>query len=780
MHTFIKSWAQGVIRGRWLVLTLAIVGLGLAFIPMDRLYYDNANERFFVKGDPNLKAFNQLLERFGDIEYLSIGLEAPEGKDVFEPRVLAAVDRLTRFLLEQPQVTQVRSLTRYEYTHSEGAMMATDELLPSLTDPDLIERARQQIQQQPMALDTLVTRDLQHTRIAARVRYQVGSSEGKVTLMGQVRDFLAQHDFEALGIELHLSGQPVFDEQFEVLTKHDQSWINPTMAVVMIVILFFSFRSLSAMLLPWVVIGSGITYVTGIQATLGWPHSVVESALVPALIIIGIGISVHVLVEFYHARAEGLTPEQAAETTIVRLWLPAFYTALTTAAGFLALGITELLPMQQFAWLGAIGAMTLFVVALTLLPAALSFIKPFSQRTQRAVNQSIIARFTRRLPHFTYRWRHTLVMAGAVLLVTSLALLPRLEIDSNFITYFKEDNPTRQDLEYFNRHFRGAQNIDIMIDSGAEGGIHNPAFLRKVESLQQWLEALPQTGAINSLVDFHKEINQALHYDDPEWYRLPSERAMAAQFLLLYDNTGPNEDFTDAKDFYERYLRLAVPVTNMAASDTRALLEKIEQHLQAQHPQLPVQMTGSLVMYNAQDLYINNGMSRSFLMALGLIALAFVVLFRSFKYGLIALVPSVVPILMTGALLVLLGIPLNLGTMIVGAMTMGIAVDDAIHVLNRYLRAKHRGISTEAAIAQALNESGRAVIFTSVVLVSGFSVMLLGSFIPYIYTGLFAATIMALALLGDLIFLPALLFWVDAKAGQENTYSPAPPKELQP
>src|SRR5690606_30828957 len=138
-------------------------------------------------------------------------------------------------------------------------------------------------------------------------------------------------------------------------------------------------------------------------------------------------------------------------------------------------------------------------------------------------------------------------------------------------------------------------------------------------------------------------------------------------FLLLYDNTGPEEDLTDAKDFYERYIRVSAPITNMTASETQALLDRIKNHLAQEHSQLSVELTGALVMYNAMDMYVNQGMARSFVIALIIIGLCFIVLFRSIKYGLIALIPSVVPILITGGLLALLGIPLNLGTMIVGA-----------------------------------------------------------------------------------------------------------------
>lgn len=772
MTTFIRGWARAAIQGRWLVLALLGAALALSIPQMDNLYYDNSNERFFLEGDPHLADFNQLLDRFGDVEYLSVGLEAPEGQDsVINPETLAIVDELTTFLEGRPEVTQVRSLTTYQYTHSDGGMMATDDLFEEWTDPQALADARDILPGEDMAMGSLVTEDLQHTRIAARVQYQSGSNELKLALTTAVREFIDEQGYEEGGTPVHLSGPPVFAEQFEVLSKRDQAWINPTMAAVMIVILFASFRSVTGTLVPWVLIGSAITLVRGIQGFMGWPHSVVESALVPALIIIGIGISVHVLVEFYRFRADGQNPKAAAQSAVEHLWKPALFTALTTAAGFLALSVTQLVPVKQFGWLGAIGTMTLFVLAMTVLPAVLSFIPWFSDRTRHSVDTGIVARFTAIVPAMTHRYRRPLAWGGLVVLIGSLVLVPNIKVDSNFITYFKTDNPTRLDLNYFDRTYNGIQNIDLMIDSGEDGGIHEPTFLHDVESLQAWLEAQPESGEVNSLIDMHKQINQALNFDDPAYHELPTTRPMAAQFLLMYENSGSDEDLTDLKDFDERYLRMSVPIVNMDASDTRDFLDRVEHHIADQYPNLPVQLSGSLVMYNAQDSYINQGMFQSFLVALLIIGASFILLFRSVKYGLIALVPSVVPILVTGALLVVLGIPLNLGTMVVGAMTMGIAVDDAIHMMNRYLSSRRQGLNAYEAIEQAAHQTGRAVVFTSLVLVLGFSVMLLGSFIPYIYTGLFAATIMALALIGDLIFLPAVLHLVDGRADRTEPSS---------
>lgn len=268
-------------------------------------------------------------------------------------------------------------------------------------------------------------------------------------------------------------------------------------------------------------------------------------------------------------------------------------------------------------------------------------------------------------------------------------------------------------------------------------------------------------GPINSMADYLKEINQALNGDDPEFYRLPSSPEMAAQLLLLYESSGANEDLSDIKDFENRYARLVVPVVNMKASAMHAELNSIESYLDENYPQFQAVITGTMALYTVQDTYISEGMARSFLIALGVITLFFIALFKSVKYGLLSIIPSVLPIVLTGSIAGWLKVPLDQSAVIVFAMTMGIAVDDAIHVMSRYLLAKSEGVSTKQSIARAMNESGRAVVFSSIVLVFGFSVLCFASFTTIIYVGLFGSIIMTLALVGDLVMLPAILYWAD-------------------
>ena len=193
----------------------------------------------------------------------------------------------------------------------------------------------------------------------------------------------------------------------------------------------------------------------------------------------------------------------------------------------------------------------------------------------------------------------------------------------------------------------------------------------------------------------------------------------------------------------------------------QAELEDIEAYLDENYPQLGAIVTGTMALYTVQDTYISEGMAQSFLIALGVITLFFITLFKSVKYGLLSIIPSVLPIVLAGSIAGWLGISLDQSAVIVFAMTMGIAVDDAIHVMSRYLLAKSEGASTQQSIARAMNESGRAVVFSSLVLVFGFSVLCFASFTTIIYVGLFGSIIMSLALIGDLVVLPAILYLAD-------------------
>ena len=760
-------WADFVIARRLYIIVASLVLLPIILLTGPGIPFDNSTERYFVAGDPTLIEYDNLIELFGDNEYLIVGFEAAPGvEDIFTADTLRDIGRVSDFLEYHEHISQLRSLTTFQYIHGDEDNLNTDYLIDDLEElidnPAAIEQVKTILNEETLALDTLVTRDFRHTRIAARVEHRDGTSEIKIQLVHDLYQFVEEENISSEDYILHLSGYPLVQERFETVSGEDVALLIPIMIVVMIVILYASFRSVIATVVPWLVIACGILIVLEFQSYLKIPHTTIDSgALNPTLIIIGIGIAVHVLLEFFHFMHTGKSSIESAHSTIIHIWRPAFFTAITTSAGFYALSIIKILPIKEFALLGAIGPLVLFVFALTVLPAALSYMKSIPEKTGNILDTGFITKIVSKVPNFTLRNRNKILILGLIALIFSIWNIPNIKIDSNYITLFKENSTTRADIVYFDDVYRGMMNLDIILDSGDIDGIKEPAFLRQLEEIEDWLVARDTLGPINSLTDYLREINQSLNGDNPEYFRLPDSKEMTAQFLLLYDSSGANEDLSDIKDFDNRYARLVVPVINMDASTMKVELDTINEYLSDNFQALQPVVTGTMTMYTIQNIYLAAGMTQSFIVALLVITVFFIILFKSFKYGILSIIPSILPIILAGSFAGWLGVYLDSSAVVIFAMTMGIAVDDAIHVMSRYLLAKNSGENTHDSIKRAMNESGRAVVFSSIVLVFGFSVLCLGSFTTVVNVGLFGSIIMSLALLGDLLFLPAILYLVD-------------------
>jgi hypothetical protein len=774
---FIDSWADIVVARRRLIIVCSAFFVCLFVFTGPPVPYDNTRERFFLIDDPTLEDFDQLVELFGDQEYLVVGVEQlTPGLDIFNPESLSVISTIAGFLDSHRFVSQTSSILSYQYTRASEDNLATELLikdakaLAEADDPIRWEELRSIVASEHLAIGSLLSQDLRHARISARVEYRSDTADHKVILVQELFEFLERTKLESERIDLHISGTPLVNERIETIIRQDLEVLLPIMGILMLLMLYLNFRDPVAVVVPGVVIAGGVLAVNELQGYLGFPHSVIDQILLPTMVIIGVGMTVHVLVHFQFNRLKNQDSLSAARQSILRLWKPTIITATTTSAGFLALSVIRISPIREFAFLGAAGPLILFLVSLTILPALLSIVPPSSGRALDMISSGLMTRITDSLPEFTLRHRNSILLGGLLSLVFAIYAIPKLQFDTNYLSQLKPDNPVRQDIEYLDRIFRGMDSLEIVVDSGVADGTKNPAFLQEVDAIQEWLMRLDSTGKIISLVDYLKQLNQVLNNNDPAYYRIPATREQVAQFLLLYTTSGDTGDLSDIMDFGSRFLRLTVPVVSMTASESRQEFQLINSHLQTEHAGVNPILSGGLTLSTARDIYATEGMIRSFGTAVLVISALFLLFFKSFKYGTIAIVASVLPILLAGGLAGLLGVYLNLNTMLIAAMTMGIAVDDSVHVISRYLTAKSAGLTTQQSIARTMRESGRAVIFSSIILAAGFSVFYLASFTTVNHVGIFASIIMVLALLGDLLLLPAVLYLVDGE-GADNVHS---------
>ena len=767
MRIFKSFWAETIINNRIITVLVSslIITSAILLIIKFPLKYDNSFEMFMLQDDPNIAKFEKFRDLFGDAEYLSIGLQSRAGdSDLFVAETIKVINDITSMLVDHEFVTKVSSLSKYQYTHDLNGTMVTDDLFedPSLLDESSSELsvAREIMSAEVLAHDRIITTDLRHTRILVRTEYIRNENDHKVKVSNDLYQFLANKNYLAQGYKIRLGGGPIISERFENLSKRDTLILNPIVAGIMSVIIYLLYGSILACILPWFLIATSIVLVTGLQSYMMFPITVVNGALIPTLMIIGMGVSVHILSEFFLLRESGNIPSNAAKKTIENLLQPIFFTALTTSIGFAALAVTELVPVKQYALLAAVGSLIIFLVSMTLFVSVLSFVSLFPDSNRQLKSNVLINKLTCVLAQFTFFNRKAITVIAGFLIAFCILTLPKISVDSNIFNYFKSSNWINKDMQYFDEIYKFG-GLELVIDSGRIDGIKDPKFLNNVELLANHLNSYNKTGKVNSVIEFLKQLRQSLNSDNPEFFILPDSTNMTAQLLLMYENSGPDEDLSDLIDFDNRYLRLTVPIENLSAVKFSNLFKLIRHDVSKIFPKLEIDYTGPMVLYNVQETYINSGLRRSFSLALLMIGLSFFVLFKSIKYGFIALFPSILPILVVGGSTIFMGLSLDLGTIIVGAMCMGIAVDDAIHVMSRYLSYKNMGYRTKQSIDFALKQSGKAVIFTSLILVFGFSAMLFASLIPTILFGVFVALIMVLALLGDLLVLPALLYIFD-------------------
>lgn len=767
---FVHAWAKLVVGQRWLMIILGVLLMGFLVQGLQNLRFKNSTEMWFLPGDPILENYTALKQYFGDTQYLLIGLEArAKDANVITPDALESIRKITRFLEQHEFVKEVNSLSNYQYIVSEEDTLTTKYLVEDwevLRDaPGLMERYAQTMAGEKLVHDVLISSDLRHTAIIAQTVYKPDTVDHHVKLINDLQGFLRQLDLESQGFGVHLFGRALISHQLVTLNMSDQGQLGMLLYVLVIVALTFLFRSFTGVALPFGAMLLSIIATFGVMGKAGWALTMINAQLPMVLTIIGIADAIHMVVAFYHQKQRGLDSKAAAIAAVRDIWLPCFYTAVTTIVGFLGLATTELVPLREYGFVAAIGIAVTFVIALTMLPACLSFLKTAPARTERIVKNGGVPRLVAGLSSFSFRHRRLLVLLGAGIVIASVALSLRLPTDVNFVNSFKESSKIRRDFAYFDEHYKGGQPFEFIVDSGEEGGIKDPVFLNRVLSLQERIEGMEGAGTAISVVNYIRKMNQAMHGDDPAYYRIPETRELVAQFLLLYENSGPQEDLSDLKSIEERYLRISVPIRNMTTGETTALAAAIRADIERNFQDLDVRLAGDLILFNQIDYYISKGFLSSLGTSVALIALCFFAYFRSWRFTLIALIPNLAPMFIAGAVLYLTGGVLDGMSLIVATITFGICVDDTIHVVCRYLERRRAGVTVQDGLREVLQETGSAVCFTSIVLFCGFIVMTMSSLVPNVNFGVFSAIVIVTALIGDLLFLPALISVVE-KADQ--------------
>lgn len=735
-------------RRRYFIASILAVTVVLAWFAT-RVHFDNTIETYFMEKD--LDQYDEFLDVFGTDEIIAVAFDAG---DAFSQRSLLLVDSLSAKIERLPHVKRVLSLTRAKLVYNESGMVHFHALVDSFNMTAAVkEGVRRRAFDDPFVPRTILSRDGRKTAVIAEIDHIIGEFDYKVALLGQIRGILQRLERDT-GTHFYLGGAAVLDDALFRYNERDQGILIPAMFLVIIVVIGVMYRSFRFVLLPLAVVALSVVWTYGFMGILGYKVNLISSILPVLLMGVAIADSMHLISDYLYETAQpGRSKQKAVEEAFHNILNPAFLTSLTTVLGLLSLLGADLVPIREFGLVAAVGVASAFVITVVLVPILMLWLPFPDHAAARSGRGFSVAAILNDLG----KWRP--LRSGIVLLlvvlfaVPAIGLLAQLQVGTNSMDYFRRDDEVRTQAEWIDSGIGGSTSLEFLV-RGEEGALKRPALLKRMLRFQNYLRDLPGITGVYSIADLSKSLNRGFNDGEAAFFTVPDSQLVVAQQLFLVEGS---DDLNELVSDDYSLGRITARVELGRSQELAAKMEDIERQIRAVFTEgASVTPTGMVFLMHQMEGYLLESQIRSFLLAFVIVFLAIFIMLRSVRLGLLAIIPNLLPILMTLALMPLFDINLDVGTVMIGAIALGLVVDDTIHFLSR-LKLEMASDPTRAAISKAMQATGRPIIFTSIVLSLGFLVLVLASFNPIVHFGLLLFFLVLLALVFDLVVLPALL-----------------------
>ena len=762
-NTLSNSLGIFAVNHPWWVLLISLIFIGVSGAGLKGLEFTNNYRVFFGEDNPQLLAFDILQNTYSKSDNVMILVE-PQNGDVFTRKNLQAIIELTERGWQLPYSSRVDSISNFQHTIAQEDDLIVADLISQplqMTDKQL-QYVKQVALNEPLLKSRLISKTGHVSGINITMQLPGTNPMEAMEVAAVVREMVADFKLRHPDMRLHLSGMVMMNNAFGEASFKDNSTLIPLMYGIVLLVLIFCLRSFSAtfsviLLIVFTIITTlGLAVYAGIKLT-------PTSATAPTIILtMAVADCVHILVTFLHNMRLGQDKKQAMQESLRINFQPIVLTSVTTAIGFMSLNFSDAPPYRDLGNIVALGVMIALLLSVTLLPAIMT-IMPVRVKLKDELDNSAM----KRLAAFVINKRKVLLIGNSILALALMSFIPLNEINDEFVKYFDESIEFRRATDFLNDNLSGIYNVEISIDTGSAGGISEPEFLAKVEQFKHWLELQPEVVHVNSITDTFKRLNKNMHGDQPEWYKLPEERDLAAQYLLLYEMSLPyGLDLNDQINIDKSGIRIIVSLENLSTKQMLDVEQRLNDWMDTNLNGYTINAASPVLMFSHIGQRNIISMLIGSFAALILISLILIVAFRSIKLGLISLIPNLIPAGMAFGIWGLVDGQVGLGLSVVTGMTIGIVVDDTVHFMSKYRRAKiEKGLSSEDAVRYAFSTVGVALWVTSLVLVSGFIVLSTSSFLMNSGMGLMTAITIAVALVMDFLFLPPILMTLDRKRG---------------
>lgn len=758
-----RSLYRWVIAKPWWVAALgagltAFFGAGLVWLRLD-----SSVSTLLPSKDPGQIFYDRAVSLFGSDEVNVIGVIAD---DVFSTSVLEKIDRITRAAEKIDGVAWVLSITNVKD-------LIADVLVPPRLMPEIprsraaLEELRRRVEDNPLFVGNLVSAD---SRGAAINVYFRGLSDAEYIAKGIDRKLEELIERERGPEEIYLTGLAHIKTHALELMRRDLVSLAPLSLVLVMGVLFMAFRTKRGVLFPLGCVVLGVAWTLGLMGWLGQPITIGTLVLPPILVVIGSSYATHMLARYYFnlQSAQSGDPRAVAHAALEQSALPLFVSALTTMVGFCALTVNPIQAVRALGLFAVIGIGILFCITMTLVPAALALLPapPAEPPDPKRDLGTVLGR----LAEVDITMRAPIFVTVVVVVGVSLVAIPRIVVDTSFLSYFPPQAPVRMASERVNRHVAGAVPFYVVLQTPQPKLAVSYENLRRIKDFQDFLEGVRGVETSISIVDYLELLDRGLREGEEDFVVDEQGNLVSAGELksfweaperlgevlkLVSGNPSAfrsvvTEDFSTAN--------IIVRTSFERSSEIAAAVRKIENwgraHLPPTHSLVP---TGKVILLNNTTDDVVWGQVESVSLALVVIFLVMSVLFLSLKVGFVAMLPNLLPIVAFFGLMGWVGVELNIGTSIIAAIAIGIAVDNTIHYVARFTASLKEIGDQERAIASSLSTVGRPIVYTSAALACGFLGVCFSTFLPLQNFGFLSAATLGVAALSNLIFLPALL-----------------------
>ncbi len=740
------------------ILTTTIL-IVLAFaIGLKNLSISNDFRVYLSKDNPQLLAFESFESNYVKSDSATLVVTATKD-DLFTHNGLMLIEQLTEQAWLVDSAYRVSSLSNYQYSQSQQDEITTDYLIEDASKLSYEEVAniRQIALSEKRLVRSLITADGKLTVIAINLRLDRKKANASIAITEQIE--LIRDKYRLLYPEFQIDngGSTAFNATLARAVANDLTTLLPLSYIVIFVGLFFFLRNLLGTVAIFLLISTCLISTFGF---FGWVKPVLTpiAGFAPSILLsIMVADSVHVLVTYFHQMNSGDSKISAIATSLKLNFMPILVTSITTIIGFLSLNFSSSPPYRDLGNMVAFGVLIALLFSLFFLPT-LMLIMPIKV-IRRKNKRPLFDHFS----NFVIRKKAPLVVVVSMVVIGLTIFVPNNKISDNWANYFDDTFPMIKLVNRIDGYLTGVNTLEYSLSPTSEQGIFDPEYLQQMDQFEQWYLSQDKIMNVKSLSRLMKDLNQVMHDDDPDWNRVPDNSELAAQYLLFHEFGLPEGmGLNNLVTIHQTASRFSVSMTDAGSDELLAMDDNAQAWLKLNAPAISAAPATGLGMVFAHIAQRNiTSILMGTLFALVGISIVLMVVLKSFKYGLISLIPNIIPAAMAYGLWGLTYGYVDISLSIVACSTLGIVVDDTVHFLHKYIRARKSGKNAIESVRESFSRVGIALLTTSVVLASGFLILSVSHMNTSATIGILMAVTLIFALIVDFLLLPPLLLYLD-------------------